>query len=193
MKQCDECKESIKINATRCHHCTVLQGWRRLIKIPLIMLTVILTVASIFSSEVIKKITDPKTAIIQSVIIDGSNREVAFMVTNEGSRAATLSNVKIEGQTTEGYSASYLMKSDLDGKLLEPSHTYRGLATGYIIPKPVEHQRSIPLKEIYGFADNCRLLIEYVDINGQHIIRPYPFMCDPISANPKGGLSLGPQ
>lgn len=191
IKQCNKCKEVIKIGAVRCRHCSSLQGWRRLLKVPLVVLTVILTVASIFSSDVIKRFVDPKSAIIQSIITDGDHHKIELMLTNEGTRAATLLNITISGKTTEGYLASYSMKSDLDGKLMEPGKTYSTTASsGYLIPRVVEHMRSEPLKKIYGFTDNCRLLVEYIDTNGQHLIRPYPFMCDPISNNPKGGLNI---
>lgn len=190
MKQCCECKENINLEASRCRHCTAIQGWRRLVRAPIIIAGLVLTIVSIVASEPIKKFFDQKNASIQAVVTDGDFYKTNITLTNEGTRAATLQNIKIEGMTNQGHLASYYLTSDLDGKLIEPGKSYVTTATSnHLVPRFIERMRSMPLKEMYGFKENCRLLIDYIDVNGEEIIRPYPFMCDPLDSEPRGGIA----
>lgn len=191
MAQCYECKEDIKTGAIKCPHCASVQGWRRLLRAPLIITGLTLTIVSILASDPIKRFLDPKTAVIQPVIVSGDFYKANITLTNEGTRAATLVNIKIEGKTNQGHRASYFLKSDLDGKLLEPGKSYVTTASnGSLIPGFIERMRSTPLKRMYGFTENCRLLIDYIDVNGDELIRLYPYMCDPIDSEPRGGISI---
>lgn len=191
MKECRECKEEIKRQALKCRHCGAIQGWRRYLSAPIITIGLILTIVSIFASEPIKKFLDPKSAVIEAVIPSGNFRQITITFTNEGTRTATLLNFKIEGRTNQGRMVSYHLKSELDGKLIEPGKPYAAIASNdQLIPAFIERMRSRPLKEMHGFTENCRLLIDYVDFNGQELIKPFPFMCDPLDSDPRPGLPI---
>ncbi|MBD9545245.1 MULTISPECIES: hypothetical protein [unclassified Pseudomonas] len=132
---------------------------------------------------------DPQKASMLAAITDGDYSKINITLTNAGTRAATLKNMKIEGTTKQGQLALWFLNSSLDGAILEPGKSYVTVASNVDrIPGIVEPMRSVPLRKMYGFTDNCRLLIEYVDVNGQGFIYPYPFMCDPIDWNYRGGL-----
>lgn len=189
MDQCCECKEDIKNGATRCPHCSAVQGWRRLLRTPLIICGFILTIVSILAADPVKRFTDPKRADIQPSIIGGDYLRTKIMLTNMGTRAATLVKIKIDGETKQGHTGTWYLKSNLDGELLEPGKSYVTEASnGDVIPGFVERLRSTPLKHIYGATDNCRLLIDYVEVNGKEFTLSYPFMCDPVDIGARGGL-----
>ncbi|MBY8957122.1 hypothetical protein J1G18_07475 [Pseudomonas sp. MIS38] len=191
MKECYACKEEIKDKAVKCRHCSAIQGWMRLLSAPIVITGLVLTIVSIYASEPIKKFLDPKSAVIEAVIPSGNFHQISITLTNEGTRTATLLNFKIEGRTNQGRMTSYRLKSDLDGKLIEPGKPYAAIASNSeLIPSFIERMRSAPLKEMHGFKENCRLLIDYVDFNGQELIKPFPFMCDPLDSDPRPGLPI---
>jgi len=184
MSQCCECKEEIRDDAIRCRHCSSIQGWRRILRAPWLTCTLMLTIVSILAAEPVKNFLDPKKADIQPAITDGDFYRTNITLTNKGTRAATLVSIKIEGRSKDGLSTTWYLRSNLDGQILEAGKSYVTTASnGDLIPGFVNRMRSAPLKQIHGFSENCRLLIDYTDINGQEFILPYPFMCDPVDWN----------
>lgn len=151
----------------------------------------ILTIVSILAADPVKRFTDPKKADIQPSIIGGDHLRTKIMLTNMGTRAATLVGVKIDGETKQGHTGTWFLKSNLDGQLLESGKSYVTEASnGDVIPGFVESFRRTPLKHIYGATDNCRLLIDYVEVNGKEFTLSYPFMCDPVDMEARGSLFI---
>ncbi len=181
MLQCCECRQDIRHSAIRCHYCTAIQGWHRWIKIPLIICGFSLTIVSIWAADPTKQILDPKVAHIQPSIIAGDHSGITVALSNNGTRPATLVELQITSKGDSGLPSSWYLRSDFDGKILEPSKSYIiDASNGGMIPGFIDRFRSGILKEKYGFSENCYLLIDYIDMNGQERILSYPFMCDPI-------------
>lgn len=181
MRLCCECKETIKLNATKCFHCSSVQGWRRLLRAPLIFFGFALTIVSIWAADPIKQILDPKTANIRPSIISGDYRQIKIMLTNLGTRSATVISLEISARTKQGHIGTWYLITDLDGKLLEPKKSFIVTASnGEKIPSFVERFRSNSLKKLYNYPDNCILLVNYLEVNGQETSASYPFMCDPV-------------
>lgn len=191
MVLCCACQEEINLNATRCKHCSAVQGWRRFIGSPLILSGFTLTLISIWAAEPVKKLLDPQKAEIQISLTGGDHLHTDFMISNYGSRPATLEKIQIQSKTKHGYATWYL-QSKMDGKLLDSGKTYIvNASNGSVIPGVIEHERKQILKSKFGFAENCELLINYIETNGTKIILSYPFMCDPVDFDAHtGGINF---
>ncbi|MGU9830528.1 hypothetical protein [Pseudomonas sp. LF242] len=181
MKLCCACREEINNKATRCKHCSAAQGWRRFIGSPLMLAGFALTLVSIWAAEPVKRLLDPQKAVIQISMTGGDHLHANFMISNNGSRPATLEKIQIRSKTKFGYSTWYL-HSDMDEKLLETGKTYIiNASNGSLIPGVIEHERKQILRSNFGFVDNCELLVNYIETNGTKVILSYPFMCDPVN------------
>lgn len=181
MKQCCACKLEIRADATRCSHCSSIQGWRRVFTTPVLICSSIITILSVGALEPIKNILTPPRADIRPAIVGGDFHSIRFTLTNLGARAATLVNVEISGKTKKGLSGTWFVTTPLDGKVLESGKSYEAQASnGSLIPGVVDSYRATAIRGILGYSDNCQLVLTYAEVDGQQVRTSYPYMCDAI-------------
>ncbi|MFG9945121.1 hypothetical protein [Pseudomonas aeruginosa] len=170
--------EPIHAEASRCHHCGQIQGWRRFVGSPTSIVALILSLLSIAATKPVEKLFDAERADFQISITGGDFFAAQLMVLNIGSKPATLDALEIMSKS-DGRSMTWYLYSSTDGEILEPGKSYKIKATNPgLIPKVVEPERSVVLKSKFAFEDNCLLIVKYIEATGQKVIRSQPFMCD---------------
>ncbi|WP_193427666.1 hypothetical protein [Pseudomonas citronellolis] len=178
--------ETIHAEASRCHHCGQIQGWRRFIGSPTSIVALVLSLLSIAATKPVEKLFDAERANFQISITGGDFTAAQLMVLNIGSKPATLDAMEIMSKSN-GSSKTWYLYSSTDGEILEPGKSYKIKATNpSLIPKVIEPERSAVLKSQFAFEDNCLLIVKYIEVTGQKIVRSQPFMCE--SPPEHGGL-----
>lgn len=176
--QCRACMEIIHVDASRCHHCGQIQGWRRFIGSPTSIVALILSLLSIAATKPVEKLFDAERADFQVSITGGDFYAAQLMIFNIGSKPATLDGLEIMSKSN-GRSTTWYLNSSTDGEILESGKSYKIKATNSgLIPKIVEPEFSAILQSKFNFEDNCLLIVKYIEVTGQKVIRSQPFMCD---------------
>lgn len=188
-KCCFACKEIIHVHAIRCRQCGQPQGWRRFVNSPTSVVALVLSLLSIAATKPVERLFDAQRAELQISITGGDYKTAQLMLTNNGSKPATLVAFEIKSKATTN-TKTWFLASNTDGEILEPGKTYNIRAsTDESIPKIVEAERRAILKSKYALSDNCELIAKYIEETGQKVVRVQPFMCD--TPPEKGGLHPG--
>lgn len=170
--------EPIHVEASRCHHCGQIQGWRRFIGSPTSIVALILSLLSIAATKPVEKLFDAERADFQISITGGDFFAAQLVLLNISSKPATLDALEIMSKSNDG-STSWYLHSSTDGEILEPGKSYKIKATNSsLIPKVIEPERRSVLKSQFSFEDNCLLIVKYIEMTGQKVVRSQPFMCD---------------
>ncbi len=176
LKNCKDCKKEISVNAKKCCHCGSYQNWMRFFNQSLLVTGFILTWVSIWAASPIADLLDEKRADIRVSILEGDYSNIVFMMSNVGSRAAGLAQIEIESKSRTWY-----LHTKLDKKLIEPGKAY--ILKGHNefgLPSFVSHEIRTYLSKRYSnlkFDNNCKLVIQYVQMNGVKEYMYYPFRC----------------
>ncbi|HIE4833945.1 TPA: hypothetical protein ACXNFN_003020 [Pseudomonas aeruginosa] len=156
---------------------------------PTSVVALVLSLLSIAATKSVERLFDAQRAELQISITGGDYKAAQLMLTNNGSKPATLVSFEITSKATTNTKTWFLV-SNTDGEILEPGKTYKIRAsTDESIPKIVEAERRTILKSQYALADNCELTAKYIEATGQKVVRVQPFMCD--TPPEKGGLPPG--
>jgi hypothetical protein len=123
LNNCRECKQTINVGATKCHHCGAYQNWLRFLGTSALLAGFVLTWVSIWAAPPIKQMLEAKRADIKVSILDGDFSHMTFMISNTGNQPAGLAQIEIESKLKHG-SGSWYLYSDLDKKLIEPGKAY---------------------------------------------------------------------
>lgn len=178
-KKCRECRQAISRDATRCHHCTAYQNYFRFLGTAALLAGFALTLISILLAPPIKDLFEEKKADITISILEGDFNNITFMISNMGNRPAGLSQIEIDATLKYGEGAWYLY-SDLDKKLIEPGKAYIVKASnGSAIPAAMsqEIQSVIQKNNMPAKNNQCKLVIQYVQMDGTKYYMSHPFFC----------------
>jgi len=186
---CVACREVVNKDATKCHHCGALQGWRRWVAGPVVISSLLLTVISIWAAEPVKRLFDSQVADIKVSFLKGDSYNTTFMLANVGTKPAGLAGVEIKTTTEEGLSTWHILDDDLKGKLINPGKAYVVKAfNGSIIPSVIPPEINEVLRARLHMKENCFLQVKYVELNGSAVTRSFPFFCQPVDLRVGGGL-----
>jgi len=184
MNNCRDCKQPIKIDATKCHHCGTYQNWFRFLGTSVLLAGFVLTWVSIWAAPPIKQMLEAKRADIKVSILEGDFSHMTFMISNTGNQPAGLAQIEIESKLKHG-SGSWYLYSELDKKLIEPGKAYVVKASnGSVVPAAVPHevQAILAQRDLSAMEKKCNLIIQYVQMNGTKECLYYPFLCNQIAS-----------
>lgn len=186
---CVACKEAVNKDATKCHHCGALQGWRRWVAGPVVISSLLLTVISIWAAEPVKRLFDSQVADIKVSFLKGDSFSTTFMLANVGTKPAGLAGVEIKTTSEEGLSTWHILDDDLKGKLINPGKAYVVKAfNGSVIPSLIPPEINEVFRARLHLKENCFLQVKYVELNGSAVTRSFPFFCQPVDFRVGGGL-----
>jgi ribosomal protein L40E len=183
MSVCRECKQTISEGASKCHNCGAYQNWRRFISSSALLAGFVLTWISIWAAPPVNKMLQDNRADLKISVIEGSNKEISFMLSNVGNQPAGLSQIVIESKNRHGFSTWWHIRNDLDLRLLEPgkAHIIKG-SNGSIIPEHIAHEFQVAWQRQYGkpMKKECDLVVQYVQLDGTKEYLYHPFPCQDI-------------
>jgi hypothetical protein len=188
LSKCIECKSDLISGASKCAQCGAFQNWRRYTNPIVIAAGFILTWLSIWTAPPIKELFIEHKAKMRISILEGDVTHLKFMLSNIGNSPAALSKISISAILESGVNPTWYLNSGLDKKLLEPNQAHVVSASNSsVIPSAVPHETIAAYNERYGaFPENCKLILEYVQLNGTKEYLFHPFACyavDPTSKN----------
>lgn len=153
------------------------------------VVALIVGLLSIAATKPVERFLDTQRAELQISITGGDYKTAQLMLSNNGSKPATLVAFEITSKSITN-TKTWFLASNTDGEILEPGKSYKIRATtGESIPRIVEAERRAVLKSQHAVIDNCKLTAKYIEANGQSAVSVQPFMCD--TPPEKGGLHPG--